>query len=56
MIGLEFSSGAVSVLVQDGSAQTDLEHPLAALCSKQLIRRAEPDAADDFALQPHPGP
>jgi predicted ATPase/class 3 adenylate cyclase len=48
VIGLEFSSGAVSVLVQDGSAQTNLEHPLAALCSKQLIRRAEPGAADDF--------
>ena len=48
VIGLEFSSGAVSVLVQDGDARTDLEHPLAALCNKQLIRRAEPDAADDF--------
>jgi len=48
VIGLEFSSGAVSVLVQDGDARTDLEHPLAALCNKQLIRRAEPGAADDF--------
>ncbi len=48
VIGLEFSSGAVSVLVQDGSAQANLEHPLAALCNKQLIRRAEPTAADDF--------
>ena len=48
VIGLEFTSGAVSVLVQDGSAQTNLEHPLAALCHKQLIRRAEPGAADDF--------
>ena len=48
VIGLEFSSGAVSVLLQDGSARTNLEHPLAALCSKQLIRRAEPTAADDF--------
>ena len=48
VIGLEFSSGAVSVLVQDGDARTDLEHPLAALCHKQLIRRAEPGAADDF--------
>ena len=48
MIGLEFSSGAVSVLVQDGSARTGLEHPLAALCKKQLIRRAEPGGADDF--------
>jgi predicted ATPase/class 3 adenylate cyclase len=48
VIGLEFSSGAVSVLVQNGSARTNLEHPLAALCNKQLIRRAEPGAADDF--------
>jgi class 3 adenylate cyclase/tetratricopeptide (TPR) repeat protein len=48
VIGLEFSSGAVSVLVQDGGARTDLEHPLAALCSKQLIRRAGPAVADDF--------
>ncbi len=48
VIGLEFSSGAVSVLVQDGDARTDLEHPLAALCNKQLIRRAELDGADDF--------
>ena len=48
VIGLEFSSGAVSVLVQDGSARTGLEHPLAALCKKQLIRRAEPGGADDF--------
>jgi predicted ATPase len=48
VIGLEFSSGAVSVLVQDGSARTGLEHPFAALCNKQLIRRAQPGAADDF--------
>jgi predicted ATPase/class 3 adenylate cyclase len=48
VIGLEFSSGAVSVLVQDGGARTGLKHPLAALCAKQLIRRAEPGAADDF--------
>jgi len=48
VIGLEFSSGAVSVLVQDGGARTDLEHPLAALCKKQLIRQAELGAADDF--------
>ncbi len=48
VIGLEFSSGAVSVLVQDGDARTDLEHPLAALCTKQLIRPAEPGAAGDF--------
>ena len=48
VIGLEFSSGAVSVLVQDGGARTDLGHPLATLCNKQLIRRAQPGAADDF--------
>ena len=48
VIGLEFSSPAVSVLVQDGGAPANLEHPLAALCSKQLIRRAVPAVADDF--------
>jgi class 3 adenylate cyclase/tetratricopeptide (TPR) repeat protein len=48
VIGQEFSGGAVSVLVQDGGARTDLEHSLAALCGKLLIRRAEPGAADDF--------
>ena len=48
MVGLEFSSGAASVLLQDGSARTNLEHPLAALGTKQLIRRAEPGAAGDF--------
>ena len=48
VIGLEFSSGAVSVLVQDGDARTDLGHPLATLCNKQLVRPAEPGAADDF--------
>ena len=34
--------------MQDGSAQTNLDHPLVALCRKQLIRRAEPGVADDF--------
>jgi class 3 adenylate cyclase/tetratricopeptide (TPR) repeat protein len=48
VIGLEFSSGAVSVLVQDGDARTDLERPLATLSNKQLIRPAGPGAADDF--------
>src|SRR5499427_2845025 len=48
VIGLEFSSGAVSVLVQEDDAQTDPVPALASLCSKQLIRRAEPGAADDF--------
>ena len=48
VIGLEFSSGAVSVLVQDGPVRTSLDHPLDALCSKQLIRRAQPSVADDF--------
>jgi ATP/maltotriose-dependent transcriptional regulator MalT len=48
VIGLEFSSGAVSVLLQDGATQTDLEHPLAALCSKQLIRQVEPGVPEDF--------
>jgi predicted ATPase/class 3 adenylate cyclase len=48
VIGLEFSSDAVSVLVQEDDVGTDLEPALAALCGKQLIRRAEPGAADDF--------
>ena len=48
VIGLEFSSEAVSVLVQEDDALTDLEPALAALCSKQLITRAEQGAADDF--------
>src|SRR4029077_11585960 len=49
VIGLEFSSDAVSVLVQeDDDAQTDLDPVLAALCSKQLIRRAEAGMTDDF--------
>ena len=39
VIGLEFSTGAVSALVEEGDARTDLEPPLAALCRKQLIRR-----------------
>jgi len=48
VIGLEFSSDAVSVLVQGDDDRTDLEPALAALCGKQLIRRAEAGAADDF--------
>ena len=48
VIGLEFSSDAVSVLVHEDDARTDLEPVLAALCSKQLIRRAEAGTADDF--------
>ena len=48
VIGLEFSSDAVSILVEESVARTDLEHAFAALCRKQLIRRAEPGAADDF--------
>jgi predicted ATPase/class 3 adenylate cyclase len=48
VIGLEFSSDAVSVLAQEDDARTDLEPALAALCGKQLIRRAEAGAADDF--------
>ncbi|MGH3185874.1 MAG: AAA family ATPase [Streptosporangiaceae bacterium] len=48
VIGLEFSSDAVAVLVRHDDAQTDLEPALAALSSKQLIRRAEPGSADDF--------
>jgi class 3 adenylate cyclase len=48
VIGLEFSSGAVSALLEESDAPTDLEPALAALCRKQLIRRAEAGAADDF--------
>src|SRR5215467_8975347 len=48
VIGLEFSSDAVSALLEESDAPTDLEPALAALCRKQLIRRAEPGAADDF--------
>ena len=48
VIGLEFSSDAVSALLEESDGRTDLEPALAALCRKQLIRRAEPGAADDF--------
>jgi class 3 adenylate cyclase/predicted ATPase len=48
VIGLEFSTSALSVLVGESVARTDLEPALAGLCSKQLIRRAEPGEADDF--------
>ncbi len=45
VIGLEFASGAVSVLLQDGA---DLDRPLAALCHKHLFRRSELGGADGF--------
>src|SRR6516165_2143861 len=48
VIGLEFSSSAVSALLEGGDAPTELEPALAALCHKQLIRRAEAGAAYDF--------
>ncbi|HEY7260156.1 MAG TPA: adenylate/guanylate cyclase domain-containing protein [Trebonia sp.] len=48
VIGLEFSGGAVSVLVQVDDAQTDPDPALASLCGKQLIRRAEPSVADFY--------
>ena len=48
VIGLEFSTSALSALVGDSVAQADLESLLAALCRKQLIRGAEAGAADDF--------
>ena len=50
VIGLEFSSGAVSALLEEGDARTSLEPALAALCRKQLVRRTEPGAADDFTF------
>jgi predicted ATPase/class 3 adenylate cyclase len=48
VIGLEFSSSAVLALLQDSNTSTDLEPALAGLCGKQLIRQAEPGAADGF--------
>jgi tetratricopeptide (TPR) repeat protein len=48
VIGLEFSSDAVSALLEGNDAPADLEPALAALCRKQLIRRAKAGAADDF--------
>src|SRR5207247_1614001 len=48
VIGLEFSSDAVSALLEGSDGQTDIEPALAALCRKQLIRRAQAGAADDF--------
>jgi class 3 adenylate cyclase/tetratricopeptide (TPR) repeat protein len=48
VIGLEFSSGAVSALAGEGDTRIDLEPAWVALCRKQLIRRAEPGTADDF--------
>ena len=48
VIGLEFSSDAVSALVQNGDGPADPGPSLAALCRKQLIREADPGAADDF--------
>jgi class 3 adenylate cyclase len=48
VIGLEFSSSAVSALAGEGDTGADLEPALAALCRKQLIRRAEPAAVDDY--------
>jgi predicted ATPase/class 3 adenylate cyclase len=48
VIGLEFSSDAVSALLGESDTPTDLEPALAALCRKQLIRPAEASAADDF--------
>jgi predicted ATPase len=48
VIGLEFSTSALSVLVGESVARTDLEPALIGLCSKQLIRRAEQGETDDF--------
>ena len=48
VIGLEFATSALSVLLEESVAEADLERALAALCRKQLIRRAEPGEADDF--------
>ena len=48
VIGLEFATSALSVLLEESVAEADLERALAALCRKQLIGRAEPGEADDF--------
>jgi predicted ATPase/class 3 adenylate cyclase len=48
VIGLEFSTSALSVLVGESVAEADLEPALAGLCRKQLIRQAEPGETDDF--------
>ncbi len=48
VIGLEFSTRALAALVGESMARADREPALAALCGKQLIRRTEPPAADDF--------
>ena len=50
VIGLEFSTGALSALAEEGDARAGIEPALAALCRKQLIRPAEPGAADDFGF------
>jgi predicted ATPase/class 3 adenylate cyclase len=46
--GLEFSSDAVSALLEEDDARTDLQPLLAALCGKQLLRRASAGAGNDF--------
>jgi class 3 adenylate cyclase len=55
VIGLEFSSDAVSALLQDSDTGADLEPgsgglepAFDGLCGKQLIRRMAPGGADDF--------
>ena len=50
VIGLEFSTSALSALAEEGDARADIEPALAALCRKQLIRRAEPGAAEEFGF------
>ena len=40
----------MSALLEEGDARTSLEPALAALCRKQLVRRTEPGAADDFTF------
>lgn len=40
VIGLEFATSALSVLMEESVAEADLERALAALCSKQATRRA----------------
>ena len=48
MIGLEFSADAVSALLDEGDARTDVEPAFAALGRKQLIYGPTVAVADDF--------
>jgi predicted ATPase/class 3 adenylate cyclase len=48
VMGLEFATSALSALMEENVSEANLERALTGLCTKQLIRRAEPGEADDF--------